>query len=211
LTRCATKPASYAMKAPKERSKKNTPKVPQKPNFGIRFGSAAIMNLFILALFVIGFYSQLSAQHSRIIGESYLQVERRVGEFTGKGRDPVEQSYRVYEVYPDVSHPWRTFKRVSLVVDREGKVDQLLLGGLSAQQAKAGMEAEAEGWKAVNVSEGGTRVFRSEKPSLYAAYRPDGDLIIWTPKRHAQFIALNNPSPFATRPWDQVFLSFGLN
>jgi hypothetical protein len=69
------------------------------------------------------------------------------------------------------------------------------------------MEGEAEGWKQLSETEG-RRLYRAEKPAIYAVYAPGGELIIWNEARHAQFLAYRNPFG-AHAPWQTGFSSYG--
>jgi hypothetical protein len=157
-------------------------------------------------IFILCIIGTLSAQP--IVGSSRFDTEKRIGEAIPDGRDTIEASFDVYTIRPDVSHSWAKLERVAIVVDRESKVCQLYIKGISTQDARIAMENEAKEWRQVKIAPNGKRLYVNDKSLLLAMFGPGGELIIWTKARESQFQNANGP--FATKPLDDTFFNFGL-
>jgi hypothetical protein len=142
-----------------------------------------------------------------IIGESRFKLGERVGRLADAGTDQIERSFEVHKVRPDIAHPWKALEYISIVSDRRYYVCQIHLRSVPPAMAREIMEGEAEGWKQLSETEG-RRLYRAEKPAIYAVYAPGGELIIWNEARHAQFLAYRNPFG-AHAPWQTGFSSYG--
>jgi hypothetical protein len=146
-----------------------------------------------------------------IIGESRFRVGERVGRLVDAGTDRIERSFEVHDIRPDIAHPWKALEYISIVSDRGYRVCQIHMRPVAPAMAREIMEVEAEGWKQLSETEG-RRLYRAEKPAMYAVYAPGGELIIWNETRHAQFLAVRDPfgDPFSPRaPWQTGFSSYG--
>ena len=157
-------------------------------------------------LFIIATISSLRAEP--IVGSTQSNVETLVGAAIPDGRDPIEPSFKVLTLRPDVSHSWAKLERVAVVIGRDSKVWQLYAKGLSPQEARVAMENEAKEWKQIQIAPNGKRLYINEKALLLAMYGPGGELVIWTKAREAQF--RNASGPFVTKPLDDTFFNFGL-